>query len=178
MFSGVCKLCGASTIVQRCSCVCVSEQTKCGASCSGQRHACDKEDITGTHFILQTTKQRKTSYQKVTGSGHDTSPARQFSSCCQPYQINDVSSWEPSLSPAGGLECAPELVEEAMKMSYKKRSAAREVNRPRREKEPPGTPCKWTSSGFRSKRLAHLRHQGNNKPTNLQAAIDNTTLKL
>ena len=96
-------------------CVCVSEQTKCGTSRSGQRRACDKEDITGTHFILQTTKLKKRSDQKVTDSGQDTSPARQFSASRQPCRINNGSSWEPSSLPAGGSDYTPESIKEAIK---------------------------------------------------------------
>ena len=88
MFSNVCQLCGASTTVQGCSCVCVSERTKCGASHSDQRRACDTEDGGGTHFILQNTKRKATCYQKGTGRGADTSPEQRSHS----YQL----SWDLS----------------------------------------------------------------------------------
>ena len=91
--------------------------------------------------------------------------------------------------PAGGSEYTPELIEEAIKKSYKKCGATRGTNHPRREENNPDASRHPTSSGFRSKRLANrqvrtgrwrarLRNQGNHKPTNLQAAIDQAASKL
>ena len=110
--------------------MCVSKRTKCGASRSDQRRACDKEDKRGTHFILRNTKKKAISYQKGTGSGGDTTPEKQNKARCPPRRIDAVSSWEPSPLPAGGLECAPELIEEAIKKSYKKCSTTRGANHP------------------------------------------------
>ena len=185
----VCIICGASINAQRCACVRESDRTKYGVSSTVQGCACDRKTKNGTHFIIQSTTKRATSYWKGTRSGKATCLTSRASTSHPPFRVDVDSSWEPSPLSTSGLGYTPEEIEKAIERLYSKCRAAKDVHQPQRRRNPPEAPQQKVSSNFRSKRLANrqvrtgrhrarLRNQGTRKPTNLQAAIDQTTTKL
>ena len=155
MSSIVCKICGASKSVQRCSCVSGSERTNCGVSLSDQRRACDIEAGSGTHFIIQNTRKKATSYQKGTSDGDVESPGKRATVSRQPIRVDVNSSWEPSPMPVDELGYTPEDIKKAIEKSYKKCTATKDVHRPQQREHQLEAPQPKVSSNFRSKRLVN-----------------------